>query len=50
VVSDVFTSMFQMKLNDYPHFFLVEDGRLCSMGQCNPGFPRVLYDVLLRLG
>jgi hypothetical protein len=24
--------MFQMELNDYPHFFLTEDGRLCSMG------------------
>jgi hypothetical protein len=22
-----------MELNDYPQFFLVEDGRLCSMGQ-----------------
>jgi hypothetical protein len=21
-----------MELNDYPHFFLTEDGRLCSMG------------------
>jgi hypothetical protein len=21
-----------MELNDYPHFYLVEDGRLCSMG------------------
>jgi hypothetical protein len=31
-VSDVFISMFQMELNDYPHFFLTEDGRLCSMG------------------
>jgi hypothetical protein len=42
-------SMFQMKLDDYPHFFLAEDGRLCSTGQHCPGFPRVLYDALLRL-
>jgi hypothetical protein len=21
-----------MELNDYPHFYLVKDGRLCSMG------------------
>jgi hypothetical protein len=43
-------SVFQMELNDYPHFFLTEDGRLCSMGQDCPGFPRVLYDTLLHLG
>jgi hypothetical protein len=43
-------SMFQMELNDYPQFFLVEDGRLCSMGQHYPGFPKVLYDALLHLG
>jgi hypothetical protein len=24
--------VFQMELNDYPHFDLAEDGRLCSMG------------------
>jgi hypothetical protein len=42
--------VFQMELNDYPHFFLAEDGRLCSMGQHCPGFPRVLYDTLLRHG
>jgi hypothetical protein len=25
-------SAFQMELNDYPHFYLADDGRLCSMG------------------
>jgi hypothetical protein len=39
-----------MELNDYPHFDLTEDGRLCSMGQHCPWFPRVLYDALVRLG
>jgi hypothetical protein len=39
-----------MNMDDYPHFFLAEDGRLCSMGQHCPGFPRVLYDALLCLG
>jgi hypothetical protein len=39
-----------MNMDDYPHFFLTEDMRLCSMGQHCPGFPRVLYDALLRLG
>jgi hypothetical protein len=43
-------SVFQMELNDYPHFDITEDGRLCSMGQHCPGFPRVLYDALIRLG
>jgi hypothetical protein len=43
-------SVFQMELNDYPHFDIVEDGRLCSMGQHCPGFLRVLYDALIRLG
>jgi hypothetical protein len=43
-------SAFQMELNNYPHFDLVEDGRLCSMGQHCLGFPRVLYDALVRLG
>jgi hypothetical protein len=32
------------------HFFLAEDGKLCSMGQHCPGLPRVLYNALLRLG
>jgi hypothetical protein len=39
-----------MELNDYPHFDLTEDGRLCSTGQHYPGFPRVLYDTLIHLG
>jgi hypothetical protein len=39
-----------MNLDDYPHFFLTEDRRLCSMGQHYPGFLRVLYDTLHRLG
>jgi hypothetical protein len=43
-------SAFQIELNDYPHFDLVEDGRLCSMGLHCPGFPRVLYDALICLG
>jgi hypothetical protein len=38
-----------MELNDYPHFDLAEDGRLCSMGQYCPGFLRVLYDTLICL-
>jgi hypothetical protein len=38
-----------MELNDYPHFFLAEDRIQCSTGQHCPGFPRVLYDALLRL-
>jgi hypothetical protein len=43
-------SAFQMELNDYPHFDLAEDGRLCSMGQHGPGLLRVLYDARIRLG
>jgi hypothetical protein len=43
-------SAFQMELNDYPHFDLAEDRRLCSTGQHCPGFLRVLYDALIRLG
>jgi hypothetical protein len=43
-------SAFQMELNNYPHFDLIEDGRLCSTGQHCPGFPRVLYDALIHLG
>jgi hypothetical protein len=42
-------SVFQMELNDYPYFDLAEDGTLCSTGQHCPGFPRVLYDTLIRL-
>jgi hypothetical protein len=49
-VSDIFISAFQMELNDYPHFDLAEDRRMCSTGQHCPGFPRVLYDALIRLG
>jgi hypothetical protein len=43
-------SAFQMELNDYPHFNLAEDGRLCCTGQHCPGFLRVLYDALIHLG
>jgi hypothetical protein len=43
-------STFQMELNDYPHFYLADDGRLCSTGQHCPGFPRVLYNALIHLG
>jgi hypothetical protein len=43
-------SAFQMELNDYPHFYLADEGRLCSTGQHYPGFLRVLYDALIRLG
>jgi hypothetical protein len=39
-----------MNMDDYPHFFFTEDGRLCSIGQHCPGFPCVLYDALNRLG
>jgi hypothetical protein len=42
-------SAFQMELNDYLHFYLADDGRLCSMGQHCPGFPRVLYDAFIHL-
>jgi hypothetical protein len=43
-------SAFQMELNNYPHFDLVEDGTLCSIGQHCPGFLTVLYDALTHLG
>jgi hypothetical protein len=43
-------SAFQMELNGYSHFYLTKDGRLHSMSQHCPGFPRVLYDALIRLG
>jgi hypothetical protein len=43
-------SAFQMELNDYSHFDLAEDGRLCSTGQHCLGFPIVLYDALIHLG
>jgi hypothetical protein len=42
-------SAFQMEPNNYHHFYLTEDGRVCSTGQHCPGFPRVLYDTLIRL-
>jgi hypothetical protein len=38
--------VFQMNMDGYPHFFLSEDGRLCSTGKHCPGFPRVLYNTL----
>jgi hypothetical protein len=41
---------FQINMTNYPHFYLTEDGRLRSMGQHYPRFPRVLYDALLCLG
>jgi hypothetical protein len=49
-VHDIFMSVFLMELNDYPHFYLADDGRLCSTDQHCPGFLRVLYDALIRLG
>jgi hypothetical protein len=42
--------MFQMNMSDYPHVTITKDGRLCSMSQHHPGFPRVLYNALLHLG
>jgi hypothetical protein len=39
-----------MDMSKYPHVIIAEDGRLCSMDQHHPGFPRVLYDALLHLG
>jgi hypothetical protein len=41
---------FQMNMDNYPHSFLIEDERLCSIGQHCPGFLRVLYDAFLCLG
>jgi hypothetical protein len=38
-----------MNMDNYPHITIAEDGRLCSTGQHHAGFPRVLYDALLRL-
>jgi hypothetical protein len=43
-----FMSAFQMKLNDYPTLTSPRAGH-CSTGQHCPGFPRVLYDTLIRL-
>jgi hypothetical protein len=39
-----------MEPNNYPHFYLIEDGRLCSTGLHCQGFLRVLYDALIHLG
>jgi hypothetical protein len=39
-----------MEMNDYPHFYLADDGRLCSTGQHCLGFLRVLHDELICLG
>jgi hypothetical protein len=39
-----------MELNDYPHFYLADDGKLCSTCQHCLWFPRVIYDTLIRLG
>jgi hypothetical protein len=38
-----------MNMDDYPHFFLTEDGRLCSTAQHCPRFLWVLYNTLIRL-
>jgi hypothetical protein len=38
-----------MNMADYPHFNRTEDGRICSIGQHYPRFPRMLYDTLLSL-
>jgi hypothetical protein len=40
---------FQMNINNYPHFTIIEDWSLCSTGQHRPGFLRVLYDALHQL-
>ena len=40
----------QMNMDDYPHCSLGEDGRLRTTGLHRPGFTRVLWDTLLRLG
>jgi hypothetical protein len=37
-------------MDDFPHFLLAEDGRICSTGQHCLVFPQVLFDALLRLG
>jgi hypothetical protein len=39
-----------MEPNDNLHFYLTEDGRLCSTGLHCLGFLTVLYDALIRLG
>jgi hypothetical protein len=40
---------FQMDMDDYPHFSITDDGSLVSIGQHCPGFPRVLWEALIRL-
>jgi hypothetical protein len=49
-ISEVFVVVFQINMDDYPHFYLTDDGILCSMGQPCLGFLRVLYDAPLCLG
>jgi hypothetical protein len=49
-VSDIFMFVFQMELNDYPHFYLAKYGRLCSKGQHCPRFLIVLYDAFIHHG
>jgi hypothetical protein len=39
----------QMNMDDYPYCSLGDDGSLHTMGQHRPRFPRVHWDVLLRL-
>jgi hypothetical protein len=41
---------FQINMAEYPHFYLTEDGRPCSIGQHCSGLLRVLYDALFHLG
>jgi hypothetical protein len=41
---------FQINMADYPHFYLAKDGRLCSTSLKCPGFLRLLFDALIRLG
>jgi hypothetical protein len=36
-------------MSKYPHVTIIEDERICSMGQHHPGFPRMLYDALLHI-
>jgi hypothetical protein len=43
-------SAFQMELNDYPYFYLTEDGRLSSTGWHCPAFLKVLYGARIHLG
>jgi hypothetical protein len=45
-----FVAVFSDEHGRLPPLLFTKDGRLCSMGQHCPGFPRVLYDALLCLG